>query len=187
MYIYTILYLILMKIVFSYHINKYKFNKIQISQRYTTNTMITSNIQNKNKLYILRFDGGSRGNPGIAGAGAVVYKYENNIEKEIWCGAKYIGNNYTNNVAEYRALILGLNKCVDLNIGSLQIEGDSKLVINQLNGDWKVLNPSMKLLYDEAIKLLVKIPDYQLSHIPRAINRRADELANVAMDLQKCI
>ena len=83
--------------------------------------------------YKLFFDGASKGNPGLAGAGAVIYHYE----KEIWHGHKFIGKKATNNEAEYSGLIIGLNKAIELNIKSLLVNVDSLLVINQLTGKYK--------------------------------------------------
>ena len=105
--------------------------------------------------YKLFFDGASKGNPGLAGAGAVIY----DEEEEIWHGSKFIGENATNNEAEYNGLIIGLNKAIDLNIKSLLVNGDSLLVINQMKGDYKVKSKNLVDLYNEA-KELEKMFDY---------------------------
>ena len=93
-----------------------------------------ANSNNINKIvpvldYLMRFDGCSKGNPGIAGCGAVIY----HNSQEIWSGTFYVGINATNNHAEYAGLILGLQKALELNIESLDVEGDSLLVIQQMN------------------------------------------------------
>jgi ribonuclease HI len=78
--------------------------------------------------YSLYFDGGSRGNPGLSGCGAILY---NESQDCIWSGGKYLGSQ-TNNVAEYNGLIMGLEAAADLGTAALEIRGDSRLVINQV-------------------------------------------------------
>ena len=87
-----------------------------------------------NDTYKMYFDGCSKGNPGLAGAGAVIYKNDD----EIWTQSKFIGKNETNNVAEYNGLIIGLEEAVHQNIKNLQVYGDSELVIKQMNNLYKV-------------------------------------------------
>ena len=130
--------------------------------------------------YRLMFDGGSRGNPGLCGAGAVIYK--NNHE---YCTvSKLISGKHTNNYAEYTAFILGLQKALDHNITHLLVEGDSKLVINQCKGTYKVNNPTLIILHKQATSLCNKFEHITLTHILRQYNQRADQLANQAMDSQ---
>jgi ribonuclease HI len=93
-----------------------------------TRELIKQKIDPQN-FYLLRFDGCSKGNPGMAAAGAVLYKNET----EIWSGGKFLGFNETNNYAEYMGLIMGLSKAVEFNITDLIVEGDSMLIINQMN------------------------------------------------------
>jgi ribonuclease HI len=107
----------------------------------------------KRENWLLQFDGGSRGNPGTAGAGAVLYTLhgdgdENNVIKktEKWAGYFYIGNT-TNNVAEYMGLIEGLKQAIVLDIKYIEIEGDSQLVISQLNGIYRVKHSNLIPLY----------------------------------------
>ena len=107
----------------------------------------------KRENWLLQFDGGSRGNPGTAGAGAVLYTVdndgdENNVigKTEKWAGYFYIGNS-TNNVAEYMGLIEGLRQAIVLDIKNIEIEGDSQLVISQLNGTYRVKHPNLIPLY----------------------------------------
>jgi len=128
--------------------------------------------------YKLMFDGGSRGNPGIAGAGYVIY--ENNIE--IYSEACPIGINNTNNEAEYLGLIYGLQKAVELNIKDILINGDSKLIIEQVTGNWKVKSKNLISLCQKSQLLLHNFNKYGFQHILRKYNKRADELANIAMD-----
>jgi len=126
----------------------------------------------------LQFDGGSRGNPGVGGAGAVLYK--NNHEE--WSNTFYLGDNVTNNQAEYRGLIGGLKHVSTLDLPNLLVEGDSNLVINQVSGSWRVKNDELKILHDEVQEYINKIKDITFQHIPRNENKRADQLANEAMD-----
>jgi ribonuclease HI len=127
-----------------------------------------------NNYYLLRFDGCSKGNPGMAAAGAVLYK--NDIE--IWATSKFLGYDKTNNYAEYMGLIMGLTKAVELNIQELIVEGDSMLVIKQMNGENKVKSTNIIELYKIAMDLKPKFSNIVFSHIYRECNIRADELCN---------
>jgi ribonuclease HI/probable phosphoglycerate mutase len=148
-------------------------------------------MNNNTKPYIpytLMFDGGSRGNPGISGCGFIIYssidENENNSQKiiEIASGSEYLGNNQTNNYAEYSGLIKGLEAALSVGLTNLKIEGDSILVIRQMLGEWKVKSPNIQPLYIKAKGLLSQLKTYSLKHIPRSKNARADALANEAMD-----
>lgn len=97
---------------------------------------LTTNTKKQMIKWKLQFDGGSRGNPGVGGAGAVLYK--NNQEE--WSKTFYLGDNVTNNQAEYRGLIGGLKHVSTLDLPNLLVEGDSNLVINQVSGTWSVKN-----------------------------------------------
>ena len=132
----------------------------------------------KNDKYLLRFDGACRGNPGKSSAGAVLYK--NN--EEIWTKSMYLGDNFTNNIAEYFSLLLGLEEVVNRHILHLDVQGDSLLVINQINGKWKVKNENLKKLYQKAKHFEKKFNYITFTHIYREGNKRADELANQALD-----
>jgi len=126
----------------------------------------------------LQFDGGSRGNPGISGAGAVLY----HEDREIWSGSFFVGENATNNYAEYAGLIAGLMQAVDLQITHLVVEGDSLLVINQLCGLYTCRSPNLRALYTQAKQLEAQFTSVSYTHVLRHHNKRADELANNAMD-----
>ena len=132
-----------------------------------------------NDEYILMFDGGSRGNPGLSGAGFVIYKET----IEIACGYRYLGK-ATNNIAEYSALILGLEAANIIGIKKLVIKGDSKLVLLQVSGDWCVKSDQLKPLCKKAVSLIHKFSDTRNEHVKRNFNKRADELANEAMNKQ---
>jgi ribonuclease HI len=129
--------------------------------------------------YVLYFDGCSKGNPGHSGIGAVLYKNE----EEVWASHKYIGSNKTNNEAEYSALILGLKQSVRLNITSLSVCGDSLLVINQINGVYKVRHPKLLTLYETAMNLKQQFDYIDFNHVYRCDNKRADHLSNIALNI----
>jgi len=148
--------------------------------------IIKNNIQNNSQQeakifpeieYRLQFDGCSKKNPGLAGAGAVIYKYS----KEIWSGCLFVGTNATNNYAEYSGLILGLEKAVELNIKVLHVEGDSLLVINQMTGKYKCNSENLIEPYNKAKELAAKFDSINFVHIFRNKNVRADELSNKAV------
>jgi len=122
---------------------------------------------------ILDFDGASKGNPGPGGWGYVLYLEDGrHIEGHGGCDMA------TNNQMEYRGLIEGLKKALELGVKELKVKGDSQLVIMQMKGVYKVKNPNIKPLYEEAKRYehFMKV-DYL--HIPREKNRRADKLANI--------
>lgn len=131
----------------------------------------------QNPIYKLQFDGCSKGNPGPAGAGAVIYKNEN----EIWSSNLFVGKHNTNNEAEYEGLIMGLENAADLNIKVLHVEGDSMLVIKQMKGEYKVKSPNLIPLYEEAYVLTKFFDKIFFRHIYREKNKRADELSNQSL------
>jgi ribonuclease H / adenosylcobalamin/alpha-ribazole phosphatase len=128
--------------------------------------------------YKLMFDGGSRGNPGLSGAGAVLY----HCDKEIWSESLFVGENATNNHAEYAGLILGLQQAKALKITYLKVEGDSLLVINQMKGLYKCHSENLIGLYDNAKELSSYFKVIEFNHILRNKNKRADQLSNIAID-----
>jgi ribonuclease HI len=127
--------------------------------------------------YKLQFDGCSKNNPGLAGAGAVIYK--NGIE--IWADHLFVGTNNTNNYAEYSGLLFGLEKAIELNIKALHIEGDSLLVINQMTGKYKCNSPNLIEIHKKTKELIPNFNDIIFVHIFRNKNVRADELSNNAV------
>lgn len=129
--------------------------------------------------YILHFDGCCKGNPGESGAGVVIYK----DDEEIWSSSRYLGKG-TNNQAEYKALIIGLEKAVELCISELYVFGDSQLVINQVSGAYKVSSPQIKPLYEKVKEVKEKFKNIEFYHVYRHDNARADELANNALLLK---
>ena len=128
--------------------------------------------------YILRFDGGSRGNPGPSGCGAVIY-YNND---EIWTDHLFISEKQTNNYAEYMGLIIGLKQALKMNITHILIEGDSLLVINQLTNKYKCKSENLLELNKTSRELSKQFQTISYNHILRNKNKRADELSNIAMD-----
>ena len=127
--------------------------------------------------YKMQFDGCSKSNPGIAGAGAVIYKFNEEISHKI----KFVGNNATNNVAEYVGLIIGLKEAISLGIKNIIVEGDSMLVIKQMNGEYKFKSSNLIDLYIEANNLSKNFEYISFNHIYRKNNKRADELSNLAI------
>jgi ribonuclease HI len=123
-------------------------------------------------------DGGSRGNPGPAGIGVVLMDAEGTVVGEI---AQSIGY-ATNNVAEYQAVIAGLKLALEQGFEEIDVFLDSKLVVSQLRGEWKIKSDGLRQLAVEARRLLDTFKDAQLSHVPREQNSEADALANQGMD-----
>jgi ribonuclease HI len=130
---------------------------------------------------IVEADGGSRGNPGPAGYGAVVL--DPDTEEVLAERAEGLGIT-TNNVAEYQGLIAGLRAAIELGATEVEVRMDSKLVVEQMSGRWQVKHPSMKPLALEAGRLVRELGSVRFGWIPRARNSRADTLANRAMDAQ---
>ncbi len=133
---------------------------------------------------IVEADGGSRGNPGPAGYGAVVLAP--GTEEVLAERAEGLGIT-TNNVAEYQGLIAGLRAAVELGATEVDVRMDSKLVVEQMSGRWKVKHPAMKPLALEAGRLVEEIGSVRFEWIPRLRNSRADALANQAMDAQAAL
>jgi len=130
---------------------------------------------------IIEADGGSRGNPGQAGSGAVVIDASTGeLLAEI---GRYVGV-ASNNVAEYRGMIAGVEAALSIDPDAvLRIRMDSKLVVEQMSGRWKIKHPAMAELAAEARQLLTGTP-VAFQWIPREQNSRADRLANEAMDMR---
>lgn len=132
------------------------------------------------RTYLLRFDGGSRGNPGLAGAGMVLYDDQG---QEIWCGWKFHDGAATNNLAEYLGLLCGLKCAKSFGIEKLIVEGDSQLIVRQLTGKYQCREESLKKFFTAARDIAHNFEYFEIRHIPRAENKRADWLANHAMDV----
>ncbi|AOY77521.1 ribonuclease HI family protein [Clostridium formicaceticum] len=127
---------------------------------------------------VIYTDGGSRGNPGEAGIGIVIQDVEGNTLKEI---SQYIGNQ-TNNVAEYKALSRGLEAALDMGATGVKCYLDSELVTKQIKGEYKVKNEGMITMYNMVMPLVKKFSKFHIEHVRREHNKKADALANKAMD-----
>jgi len=123
-------------------------------------------------------DGGARGNPGPAGIGAAILDEQGKVVKLL---KNYIGE-ATNNVAEYKALIMALNSALLLDAENLQINMDSELIVRQMQGRYKIKEPTLVILAQEVLKLSNKFTSVKFSHIPREKNKLADKLVNEAID-----
>lgn len=128
---------------------------------------------------LVEADGGSRGNPGPAGYGAVVFSASGS---EVLAERKESIGVTTNNVAEYRGLIAGLSAASELGASEVAVSMDSKLVVEQMSGRWKVKHPDLMALHREASSLVRQFAAVTFSWIPRERNKHADRLANEAMD-----
>jgi ribonuclease HI len=127
---------------------------------------------------VVHVDGGARGNPGPAAAGAVVSTPEGEVLDE---AAEVIGV-ATNNVAEYRGLLLGLRRARELGASEVEVVNDSELVAKQVNGVYKVKHPDMKPLHAAARQALEAFDRWSIRSVPRAQNAAADALVNQALD-----
>ena len=129
---------------------------------------------------VVHVDGGARGNPGPAAAAAVVSTPEGEGLDE---AAETLGT-ATNNVAEYRGLLLGLLRAKELGATEVEVVNDSELVAKQVNGQYKVKHPDMKPLHAAATEVLGEFARWEMRSVPRAQNAHADALVNRALDAQ---
>ncbi|HET7588946.1 MAG TPA: ribonuclease HI family protein [Solirubrobacterales bacterium] len=123
-------------------------------------------------------DGGARGNPGPAAIGVVLRDGEGRVLEEV---GETIGT-ATNNVAEYRALLRGIELAKARGASDLELIGDSELVVRQVEGRYKVKNAGMKELHAEAVRALRGLDSWSIRHVRRAENAEADRLVNDALD-----
>lgn len=122
-------------------------------------------------------DGGSRGNPGPAAYGAVLEQDASEVTLSDYLGIT------TNNVAEYTGLVKVLEKAAELGIKDLEVRMDSELVVKQMLGQYRVRNPGLIPLYEKAKMLSSRFPNFRIVHVRREYNKKADQLANQAMDM----
>jgi ribonuclease HI len=127
---------------------------------------------------IVHCDGAARGNPGPAGIGVVVTDQRGRTVSEI---AEGIGP-ATNNVAEYRAVVAGLQAAADRGARSVLVRSDSRLLVEQLSGRFRVKSPRLIRLHEEARTLMKQFEEVGFEHVPREMNRDADRLANQGVD-----
>ena len=130
------------------------------------------------KRCVAYIDGGSRGNPGVAGYGVAVQ--DENGEPLVGL-SQHLGIR-TNNFAEYSALIGALRYALANGYDGLRVYADSELMVRQINGVYKVKSPDLQPLFREAKALISKLKSFSIHHVPREQNREADRLANLAMD-----
>ena len=130
---------------------------------------------------LLFCDGGSRGNPGPSAIGAVVYDASSDPPRLLTSVSECIGVT-TNNVAEYRALIAGLEAVAHLRARAVHVRADSLLMVKQLQGEYRVKNRNLAPLFDEARRLLGAYQEVDLQHVRREQNVDADALVNAALD-----
>ena len=127
---------------------------------------------------IVNVDGGSRGNPGPAAVAAVATDPGGEVLAE---RGETIGR-ATNNVAEYRAVLLGIELARELGADELELVGDSQLIVEQVRGNWKIKQEHLRELRAEVMKALEGVPRWSIRHVRRGENERADELLNEALD-----
>lgn len=127
---------------------------------------------------VIHVDGGSRGNPGPAAVAAVL----STPDGEVVADAKETIGIASNNVAEYKALLLGLQRAKELGASEVEVVNDSELIQKQINGQYKVKHPDMKPLYAESLKALGDFDSWLVRSVPRAQNKDADALVNQALD-----
>ena len=147
------------------------------------------------KKYRCYFDGASRGNPGPASYGVVLYevreaegdKEEEEELVEVAHEKDALECPETNNVAEYLGCLAAVQLCARLEIREVQIFGDSKLVIEQVSGRWRTKHPRLKGFHAQIMAALeeARFASVDFRHVKRHLNKRADELANLALDLVK--
>ncbi len=127
---------------------------------------------------VMSIDGAARGNPGPAGIGVMIQEENGPMEREVW---KFIGE-ATNNVAEYEALLLALREAGGLKPAGVRIRSDSELLVRQVKGRYRVRNHRLIVLHSQVCDLIKTIPSFHIEHVNRELNRRADALANRAID-----
>jgi ribonuclease HI len=127
---------------------------------------------------VLWTDGAARGNPGPAGIGAILKSESGEV---LYTGSEYLGHT-TNNVAEYKAVLLGLQGALAQGVSRIEVRADSELLIKQLKGEYRVKSPGLRPLFDEARRLISRFASVKLTHIRRELNGEADRLANQGID-----
>lgn len=127
---------------------------------------------------IVNVDGGARGNPGPAAIGVVVRHASGEVLEE---RGERIGT-ATNNVAEYRALLLGIGRAVELGATELELIGDSELIVRQVNGEYKVKDATLRELHGEVQRALRPFESWSIRHVRREQNAEADRLVNQVLD-----
>ncbi|XP_038889960.1 uncharacterized protein LOC120079705 [Benincasa hispida] len=142
-------------------------------------SIVSHALSSNRESCFLEFDGASKGNPGQAGAGAVLRAHDGSVICRLREGLGIA----TNNVAEYRAILLGLKYALQKGFTRIHVQGDSKLVCMQVQGLWKVKNENISELCNEVIKLKDKFLSFEINHVLRNLNSEADAQANLAITL----
>ena len=127
---------------------------------------------------VLWTDGAARGNPGPAGIGAILKSQSGEV---LYTGSEFLGHT-TNNVAEYKAVLLGLAGALAQGVHRVEVRADSELLIKQLKGEYRVKSPGLRPLFEEARRLISRFSSVKLTHIRRELNGEADRLANQGID-----
>lgn len=156
---------------------------LKIADQYSPESFIKASPSKRSKdvtasSAVAYIDGGARGNPGPAGCGTAIYSPKGGLLAE---KKKFLGK-ATNNVAEYQGLLLALTKSEELGIRRLEIRADSKLLVEQMSGRYKVKSPLLAPLFLKAQNLAQNFESVVYTHVSRDKNREADRLANIAMD-----
>lgn len=136
-------------------------------------------VGNRPPVAVLMIDGAARGNPGPAGAGVVLKGPAGGDKQE----GVFLGK-ATNNVAEYSALIHGLELAIKTGLRDILVQSDSQLLVRQMTGEYRVKNANLKKLFSRAQKIAAHFDNVSYMHIPREKNRQADKLANMAVDAE---
>ena len=132
----------------------------------------------RSRMITVYIDGGSRGNPGPAGYGVQIVEDDGSVVAELH---EFVGQT-TNNVAEYHGLLAALGWALDRGLDALHVRSDSELLVKQLRGEYRVKNPGLQPLYQDARRLVQRIGHVTFEHVRRELNKQADRLANLAMD-----
>jgi len=127
---------------------------------------------------LIKCDGGSRGNPGPAAIGAILYDSRNQVVTTI---SRAVGNT-TNNQAEYLAVITALEEAIRLGARQVELRIDSELIVKQFHGEYRVKKAELKPLHQRVKELEQRLEKLSVNHIPREQNREADRLVNMALD-----
>ncbi|HEY7256574.1 MAG TPA: ribonuclease HI family protein [Solirubrobacterales bacterium] len=127
---------------------------------------------------VVNVDGGARGNPGPAAVGVVVQNADGEVLEEV---GERIGS-ATNNVAEYRALLLGIERARELGASELELIGDSELIVRQVKGEYKVKDAGLRKLHADVKQALAPFESWSIRHVGRESNAEADRLVNEALD-----
>lgn len=153
-----------------------KKDDLAISEKEITGN---SSIKKETDLIVVNVDGASKGNPGESGIGVAIFDKDSNLINE---ACDYLGV-ATNNIAEYKALILGIKLSTKYNAKRVLFKADSELMVKQIKGEYRVKNAQLKLLFTEAQSLLKKLSNWKIMHVPREENTEADLLANKGVEM----